>query len=104
MVTRNLDIIRVKGKHQPVRAYELIAEKGEKHGLFVQDLSIIPLYEQALEQYFSRNWKESISLLEQILNKTDQDKPSQILIERCRVFMNNSPAEDWDGVYVMTSK
>lgn len=104
MVTRNLDIIRVKGKHQPVRAYELIAEKGEKHGLFVQDLSIIPLYEQALEQYFSRNWKEAISLLEQILNKTDQDKPSQILIERCRVFMNNSPAEDWDGVYVMTSK
>ncbi len=104
MITRNLDVIRVKGKSQPVRAYELIATKGEKRGLFVKDISIIPLYEQALEQYLDRNWKESISLLERILNKTDQDQPSRILLERCRDFLNNPPAPDWDGVFVMTSK
>jgi len=27
-----------------------------------------------------------------------------ILIDRCRVMQENPPGDDWDGVYVMTTK
>ena len=33
-----------------------------------------------------------------------KDNPSMILIERCRVMRENPPGDDWDGVYLMTSK
>ena len=33
-----------------------------------------------------------------------KDNPSMILIDRCKVMKENPPGDDWDGVYVMTTK
>ena len=33
-----------------------------------------------------------------------KDNPSMILIDRCHLMKENPPGDDWDGVYVMTSK
>ena len=30
--------------------------------------------------------------------------PSLVYIERCRIFIENPPDENWDGVWTMTSK
>ena len=33
-----------------------------------------------------------------------KDNPSMILMDRCQIMKENPPGDDWDGVYVMTSK
>ena len=33
-----------------------------------------------------------------------KDNPSMILIDRVRAMRDNPPGDDWDGVYIMTSK
>ena len=33
-----------------------------------------------------------------------KDNPSMILIDRCQVMKENPPGDDWNGIYVMTSK
>jgi len=33
-----------------------------------------------------------------------QDTPSRKYVERCDFYIKNPPPEDWDGVWVMTTK
>lgn len=32
------------------------------------------------------------------------DGPSKVYFARCKHYMENPPPEDWDGVFIMTSK
>lgn len=32
------------------------------------------------------------------------DGPSKVYLARCRHYIENPPPEDWDGVFVMTTK
>jgi len=34
----------------------------------------------------------------------DKTNPSLIYLERCKEFVENPPAADWDGVYTFTKK
>jgi hypothetical protein len=33
-----------------------------------------------------------------------EDGPSKVYLARCRHYKDNPPADDWDGVFVMTTK
>ena len=33
-----------------------------------------------------------------------EDGPSKIYLERCELYIESPPPEDWDGVFVMTTK
>ena len=33
-----------------------------------------------------------------------EDGPSKVYLARCRHYIENPPPEDWDGVFVMTTK
>ena len=32
------------------------------------------------------------------------DSPSRVYLERCEWYINNPPPDDWDGVFIMTTK
>ncbi|TGL04372.1 HAMP domain-containing protein [Leptospira bouyouniensis] len=102
MVTRYVDLVRVKGKNEPVRIHELIGYK-----------SIIPsnlieaakYYEEGFTEYLNQNWTKAIQLFKQSeKSKGSKDKSSQMLIERCEEYILNSPGNDWDGVFTRTHK
>ena len=52
------------------------------------------------------NGFDKFSQAESLEDKFDlrNTTPSQIYIERCKMFMENPPEKDWDGVWKMTSK
>ena len=85
LVTRELDLIQVKGRQQPTRIFELMGER--------------PASEKLLER---------IAKFEAMFTSLDQsdgfDPPARMYVERCRSLIETPPAPDWDGVYVMTSK
>jgi adenylate cyclase len=98
---RELDIIRVVGKNEPVKIYELLSKKGE---LSENMQEVINLYNQGLAHYKNRQWKEGLDSFEKVLSIHEYDGPSLAYIERCAENMMNPPSKDWDGVFSMTSK
>jgi len=100
--TRRIDVVRVKGKSQPVTLYQIICPKGKenaKHAEFVSR------YEQGLAAYLERSWDTAIAhfkAAQHALNTSDRS--SRLLTERCLIYKANPPNTDWDGVYTRTTK
>jgi adenylate cyclase len=99
-VCRELDRIRVKGKLQPVAIYELMGFLPEREKF----ADLLAGYEEALAAYRRHEWNKAAELFETILAKHPGDGPAQVLFHRCLEFCTESPAHDWDGVYVMKNK
>jgi adenylate cyclase len=98
---RELDLIRVVGKNEPVRIFEVLAKKGELNEEFQE---ILPIFNEGLDHYRNRRWEEGIQCFEKVLAKNEEDGPSLTYFERCINFQAQPPAEDWDGVFGMTTK
>lgn len=98
---RELDLVRVKGKNEPVRIYELIG-KGKASG---NAADLIEQFERAIHAYRSQNWTDAIALFERI--RTDLkpgDFASQMYIDRCVQLRSQDMGPGWDGVFTMTTK
>lgn len=98
---RELDFLRVKGKTQPIRVYELLALK---NGVSPEKKKTVSLFTEGLALYRDRRFTDATAKFFESLKTSPDDKPSQIYIKRCEQFLAAPPPRDWDGVYVMTSK
>ncbi|MBC7186554.1 MAG: CHASE2 domain-containing protein [Calditrichaeota bacterium] len=101
-VTRELDLLRVKGKTLPVRVYELVAEQYEE--LEERQLRALDLFAQGLAAYRARQWQEALRAFRAALELQPNDGPSRVYCERCALFLESPPASDWDGVFEMKTK
>ncbi len=101
-VTRELDLLRVKGKTLPVRVYELVAEHPRE--LAGHQLRALQLFAEGLQAYRERRWEEALANFEAVLAIRPDDGPAQVYCQRCRVFQESPPLPDWDGVFEMKSK
>ncbi len=99
--TRELDRIRVVGKSEPIKIYEVLGRKGE---VDQQTRDILPLFHQGLQHYSNREWKKALACFEKVLKVHDKDGPSLTYSQRCIDYQLNPPQDDWDGVYEMQSK
>lgn len=98
---RELDLIRVVGKKKPVKIYELLGRKGEMNEKIRE---ILPIFNDGLKYYKMRKWAEAIGCFEKAHSINENDGPSVTYFERCMLYENNPPVDDWDGVFAMTSK
>jgi adenylate cyclase len=99
-VVRKLDLIRVKGKTQPSMVYELVSRIGE---ISREKQMVLDMYNEALREYGNKNWNKGMELFKKIVKDSD-DPVSKVYYDRCQRFKKNPPPDDWDGVYVLTSK
>ncbi|MBN2704723.1 MAG: adenylate/guanylate cyclase domain-containing protein [Pontiellaceae bacterium] len=97
---RLLDLLVVKGKTQPIRVYELLSRGGE---LEPERKEAVALYEEALGLHWERRFDEALARLEEALRLGD-DPPSTMLKGRIKQYIEQPPAEGWQGEYVNTSK
>jgi adenylate cyclase len=98
---RRLDRIRVVGKSQPIRLFELVDEKSL---LPEEDLRFYRAFEEALDVFESRNWPEAAKFFKALLKARPEDGPSVIYVKRCQEYLKKPPVATWDGVYNLTSK
>ena len=103
---RFLDNVRVKGKKQPVKVFELISEKGQMDRNYSK---IIPVFNEALELYKLQNWDRSLNAFKEAEKLEDKfpyrpTNPSSLYIKRCEYLKDNPPGDNWDGVWNLTAK
>ncbi len=100
MLARPLGRIRVAGKQQDTRIYELICPRREAGE---ETIWLVRMYSEALSVFERRQWDECIRKLEEILGK-HADNPSVILKKRAETYRSDPPEDDWQGEYVRTAK
>jgi adenylate cyclase len=105
-VFRELDLIRAKGKLQPVAIYELIGRAGEStvYGAPQEVRHRLELFHQAHEFYRKRRWEDAQKSFLAFLDKWPDDGPSRAYWKRCQEYLFDEPPFGWDGVFTMTHK
>lgn len=98
---RELDLIVVKGKTEPVRIYENLVVKPGQEG---KARELVEAFSHALDIYRKQRWDEARAQFESILRLAPNDGPSTVFIERCEYFKEHPPAPDWIGDWVMKTK
>ncbi len=98
---RELDAVRVKGKDQPVKIYELLARGAQATP---EQKALAEEFSLALAEYRKRNWERAFQSFQSILVKNPNDGPAKLYLERCQVLRENPLPEDWDGVFTLTTK
>ena len=105
-VFRELDLIRVKGKLQPVTICELIGRTGEDsvYGTPEETGKRLELFQKARALYSQRQWQASQDAFQAILGQWPDDGPSRAYWKRCQEYLFEEPPATWDGVFTMTHK
>lgn len=102
VLVRELDTIRVKGKKLPTTVYELIGLKEDVNA--IEKIKQLESYFEGLKNYKIRNFAEAKNCFQKCNELLKEDPPSKVYIERCEIYIQNPPDENWDGVFVMTTK
>jgi len=98
---RELDLLRVKGKTEPIRVYELLARAG---GLSPQKSQVRDAFLAGLTLYREMDFVQAEAAFLQALALDARDGPAQTYVERCRIYRKNPPPPDWDRCFTMTTK
>jgi adenylate cyclase len=99
-LARQVDLMQVKGKNEPITVYEILDHENGNNSL----RESVEIYNAARGHYRSQSWDKGIAMFEQATACNDSDGLSRMYIDRCRHFKENPPPADWDGVWVMTGK
>jgi adenylate cyclase len=113
LATIDLDFIQVKGKTSGTYIYALM---GDADLMKVPEfIKIKEMIEEAMQFYRKKNFDKALELFSQIRILGDDDhSPWELDInldvlcdlykERIAEYKENPPAEDWDGVFIATTK
>ena len=102
VVVRELDLIQVKGKNEPVRVYEVLTTSDAALDPNLQQA--LEMYNEGLKAYRERKWEEAIAYMQQTLRLDPSFYVAQIYTERANLYQLTPPPKEWNGVFVMKTK
>jgi len=65
---------------------------------------VLQYFSEGRKSYKLMDFESAGKSFEQALRIDPEDGPSKVYLARCRHYVENPPPEDWDGVFVMTTK
>ena len=98
---REIDSLRVVGKLEPVKVFELI---GLADAISDATRAAIQAYEAGLARYRAQDWDAAEIAFRDCLAKAPGDRPGQVMLGRIAAFRQAPPDAGWDGVWVAGSK
>lgn len=99
-IIRPLDAVKVKGKNEPVSIFQVL--EPAKYAS-VSD-GIIEHFTNGYGLYQKQSWDAAIAEFEKCVSIFDGDGAAKLYIARCRDLKLNPPGDNWDGVFVFTTK
>jgi adenylate cyclase len=100
-VYRQVDKVRVKGKLTGVAIFEPVGRQGAVDAGVVAE---IERFHEALEHYRRQQWDEAGRRLHELAAASPHTKLYKLYLERIAHFRATPPGENWDGVFVFTTK
>ena len=101
LISREVDLVRVKGKDTPVRLYEPIGFEGEVDAETVARLS---QHLAALAMFREQKWDAARVAFQNLLAADPDRVLYKTYLARIEHFVEEPPGADWDGVYTHKEK
>ena len=98
---RELDLVTVYGKSEPIRIYELLSKAGKLDGPTTE---LCHTFHTALENYRQQKWQNAEQGFRACLQIKQHDGPSLEFLTRIATFARTPPPKDWNGVWQTSSK
>ncbi len=107
---RDLDLMKVVGRREPIETFELL---GVKHEAPDYILELEEKFNRGIELYRQRDFTGAIDFFRQTLIlewqrfpslKRRGINPSEVYLHRCQQYQQNPPPKSWDGVWVLRNK
>ena len=99
---RDIDLVVVKGKTQPVRVFELLDYHDTAS--FPNLMDVVNHFAEGIASYRAGHWDKALARFEKCLELNPADALSRTYVERCHFLKATPPLGDWDGVWVMKEK
>ncbi|MBC8549491.1 MAG: GAF domain-containing protein, partial [Candidatus Brocadiales bacterium] len=99
---REIDLVVVKGKTKPVSICEVLDYYTDE--AFPNVMEVVSCFKSGIKYYRKAKWDKAIEAFKEAHSLNPNDKLSKTYIERCNHMKENPPGDEWDGVWVMTSK
>ncbi len=65
---------------------------------------VLELFSEGRKLYKLTDFEKALQCFSDALRADPEDGPSKVYYLRCKHYIENPPPEDWDGVFVMTTK
>ena len=101
LIYRDIDLVRVKGKDEPVGLCEPLGFEGD---VDAETLARLERHRAALKMYKAQNWAGAKAEFEALSAEEPNRKIYHIYLDRIAAFMEESPGPEWDGVYTQKDK
>lgn len=95
---REIDEIRIKGRIQPVRIFEPLAEISKET---LAQSAHAEAYSQGLARWRVRDFAGAV---ESFASAAEEDLPAALFMERAKTMSLNSPGEDWEPINTLEGK
>jgi adenylate cyclase len=95
---RELDAIRVKGRSDPVKIYEPLAEAGQQTP---QQSAIASAYAEGLACWRTREFSSAMKYFDRF---AAEDPPSAMFRKRAQELASNPPPPEWEPVSSLEGK
>lgn len=99
--TREVDRVVVKGKTEPVAVHEVLDYHTDD--TFPNLMDVVNDFREGVGSYRRGAWDAAIGSFRRCLQAHPADKLSATYVDRCEQLQANPP-ENWDGIWIMTSK
>ncbi len=100
--TREVDLVIVKGKTEPVSIFEVLDYHTDES--FPNLVEALQTFNDGIRCYRKAEWDKGLKLFNDCLKLNPEDKAASLYIDRCKQLKVNQPKGEWDGVWVMTTK
>jgi len=100
VVVRQLDLVRVKGKREPVEIYELLAMAPASPEL----APFLGAFAWGLSAWQAQRWDEAADRFREADRLRGGDACSRTYLARCEAMRRAPPGPGWDGVFEMKTK
>ncbi|PIE70769.1 MAG: hypothetical protein CSA22_06380 [Deltaproteobacteria bacterium] len=101
IVTRELDIVRVKGKADAVTLYEICGTTSDVPPAIIDGYR---QFENALHLYRNQEWDAAETAFQQVETRLGGDGPSALYIQRIQRFRDHPPPKGWHAVTTFSQK
>jgi signal transduction histidine kinase/class 3 adenylate cyclase/ActR/RegA family two-component response regulator/ligand-binding sensor domain-containing protein len=99
---RFLGLVKVKGKMNPLKIYEVldgVTDKANELKIKTRDM-----FESGLEYYFNKDFINAATQFKQVVTENESDLSAQMYLKLSAKFMVENVPENWTGVETMILK
>ncbi len=96
--TRNLGLVKVKGKTKPVRIFEISPNVSKYNDSFLEK------YDKGLDRYIDGDFSGALDYFTEAAEENPSDLASKYCIKQCNKFIESGKDENWDGSFKLLEK